>query len=99
FREAMSIREEDRQELLRFTEMGDQYIKSILENIYNDADNLVAGAEVVAERMRMQLLSTGKIAIEDADKRTIKYDYLLKSGHKQSKLTGTNAWSSEGAPV
>lgn len=49
--------------------------------------------------MRMQLLSTGKIAIEDADKRTIKYDYLLKFGHKQSKLTGTNAWSSEGAPV
>lgn len=99
FREAMVIREEDRQELLRFAEMGDRYIKTILENIYNDAENLVAGAEVVAERMRMQLLSTGKIAIEDADQRTINYDYLLKSAHKPAKLTGTNAWSNADAPV
>jgi len=34
-----------------------------MNRIFDDAGNLIAGAEVQAERMRMQLLSTGKIKI------------------------------------
>lgn len=56
FREGFKIKEKDRQELLRIQESNDPYAEAILTRLYNDADELIKGAEVVAERMRMQLL-------------------------------------------
>lgn len=68
FRESMLVKERDRQELLRCKDSNDPYAAAILDSIFDDTDNLVDGANVVPERMRMQLLSPldGNMGIEIA---------------------------------
>lgn len=56
FREGFKIKESDRQELLRIQESSDPYAAAIIARLYDDANELIEGADVVAERMRMQLL-------------------------------------------
>ena len=56
FREGFKIKEKDRQDLLRASESGDRYAAAVIARIYDDANQLVEGALVVPERMRMQLL-------------------------------------------
>ena len=56
FREGFKIKERDRQELLRAQSSNDPMVAQVLGELYKDAENLIAGAEVVAERERMQLL-------------------------------------------
>lgn len=98
FREGMSIREEDRQELLRAMDLGDAYIQPVLSRIYDDAANLIEGANVVNERMRMQLLSAGAINIQDSKGHKVAYNYGFKASHKVT-LTSTNKWDDDDAPV
>lgn len=78
FRESMMIKEEDAQEIDRIKDENDPYLESALQSIYDDTNNLVSGAEVVPERMRMQLLATTEghpaIGIE-SDGVTYAYDY------------------------
>ena len=57
FRESMQITEEDEQEIMRVQEANDPYAQQVIEHIYDDANTLLAGADVVPERMRMQLLA------------------------------------------
>jgi len=56
FREGFKIKEKDRQEIMRAQAANDPYLNAALSRIYDDANELIEGAEVVAERMRMQLL-------------------------------------------
>jgi len=92
FRESMSIREKDRQQINMLLSGGNSAaIEQIIGNIYDDIAGLVDGAEVNAERMRMQLLSTGTIDIS-ANRQAYKYDYNLDSGRIEN-LSGTSAWS------
>ncbi len=56
FRESMLVREADEQEIMRAQDVDDPYLIEILSHIYDDVNTLVDGADVVAERMRMQLL-------------------------------------------
>lgn len=98
FREGMSIREADRQDLLRALEAGNAYVQPILARIYNDAANLIEGARVVNERMRMQLLSSGAISIQDSKGHRVAYNYGFKNAHKTT-LTSTNKWSDASAPI
>ena len=56
FREGFKIKEKDRQELLRVQGENDPYLNAVLANLYDDANMLIDGANVVAERMRMALL-------------------------------------------
>ena len=56
FREGFKIKEKDRQEILRVQEANDPYLDTVLANIFDDANNLIEGANVVPERMRMALL-------------------------------------------
>ena len=56
FREGFKIKERDRQEILRVQESNDPYLDAVLSNIFDDANNLIEGANVVPERMRMALL-------------------------------------------
>lgn len=56
FREGFKIKEKDRQEILRVQESNDPYLDAVMANIYDDANNLIEGALVVPERMRMALL-------------------------------------------
>lgn len=66
FKESMLIKEEDRQEILRVKDSNDPYAAAVVERIFNDKRTLVEGADVVPERMRMQLLSPmdGNMGIE-----------------------------------
>ena len=92
FREAMRIGEKDRQELNKIMAAANaDMIMPIINRIYDDVANLVLGAEVSAERMRMQLLSTGQINISD-NRVDYVYDYHFNPDNKVT-LTGDDAWS------
>lgn len=96
FREAMTIKERDRQELLRFRENDPQNLYStIISEIFDDRAQLIEGALIQGERMRMQLLVTGGISIvaNNVDY-TYKYDVdgeWTRNNYKA--LSGTSAWS------
>ncbi|PAF13698.1 phage capsid protein [Shouchella clausii] len=92
FREAMRIGEKDRQQLLNFVSTNNQsLILPFVNRIYDDAATLIAGAQVQPERMRMQLLSAGKIAIS-ANRVNYDYNFGMQEEHKET-LTGEAAWS------
>lgn len=100
FREAMLISEEDAQEIARIQDINDPYLESAVNSIYDDTTTLVRGAEVVPERMRMQLLATvdghPTIGIENADGVKYAYDYDpdgTYAAKHYAKLTGTDMWS------
>lgn len=99
FREGFKIKEKDRQELMRIAESNDPYAEAIIARIYDDANELIAGADVVAERMRMQLLfPTGGdlgIAIK-ANGVDYTYNYDPDGSWKTNNytaLSGTALWS------
>lgn len=92
FRERMVIKEKERQELLNaLAGQNAAQLQAIVKPIYDDAANLIRGVDVDAERMRMQLLSTGKIGIE-ANRQKYNYDYKFKASHKIT-LSSTAKWS------
>lgn len=68
FRESMLVKEADEQEIMRVQDSNDPYAAPILERIFDDARTLIDGADVVPERMRMQLLAPigGNMGIEVA---------------------------------
>lgn len=91
FKEAYKVSEKLRQQILTAQE---QYRGAYFGEIFRDVYNLVLGAEVTAERMRMQLLGTGTISIQEngVDKQ---YDYGFDMA-KQFQTEGT-LWSASGA--
>lgn len=91
FKEALKIDEVLRQKLIS---SDPKFRASIVSRILNDNVVLLKGARATAERMRMQLLSTGTISIVEngVDKQ---YDYGFVSA-KQLK-TLTKLWSAEDA--
>lgn len=94
FREGMRLGEKDRQELLRLQDnSNDQYIMPLINQIFDDRAQLVAGAQVIPERMIMQLLSSGHIRItSNQTRQDYDYNYGFAGSHKET-LTGTAAWS------
>lgn len=100
FRDSFIVKESDRQEILRAQDSNDPYVQPVLDNIYNDAKNLTNGANVVPERMIMQLLSptdgSPKIEISDGAKVSCLYEYDVDGSFKTNNfkaLTGTSAWT------
>ena len=64
FREAMRIGEEDRQLIMTYLDNNkDAYTRAILDRIFDASSNLVRGARVIPEIMRMALLAEGKFTI------------------------------------
>jgi len=65
FREGFKIKEKDRQDILRIREKNDPYMNDALNRVFDDANNLLEGALVVAEREIMQLLfpANGNVGI------------------------------------
>ena len=56
FREGFKIKEHDRQEILRAQSSADPYAQAVIARVFDDATDLIEGANVVPERERMQLL-------------------------------------------
>lgn len=91
FKEAYKIDEETRQELLS---VKDEYLTSVIDRVFDDELELLDGADVTAERMRAQLLSTGTITITENGV-SKQYDYGFDSS-KQYKTLG-KLWSASDA--
>lgn len=96
FREAMTIKERDRQELLRFRENDSQNLySSIINDIFDDRAQLIEGALIQSERMRMQLLVTGGISIV-ANNVDYTYNYDVDGDwqtNNYEELSGTSLWT------
>lgn len=99
FRESMIVTEEDAQEIDRIKSADDPYLVTALESIYDDTNNLLAGAEVVPERMRMSLLATTNghpvIGIS-SNGVSYAYDYDPNGTYASThyvKNTGTAVWT------
>lgn len=99
FRESMLVKEADEQEIMRVQDSDDPYANAILERIFDDARTLVDGANVVPERMRMQLLAPigGNMGITiQANEVDYTYNYDPDgswAAEHYIRLTGTNIWS------
>lgn len=99
FREGFKIKERDRQELLRVQDANDPYAQAIIDRVFDDANELIAGAEVVAERMRMQLMfpEGGDVGISiKANGVDYTYNYDPDGSWKTNNytaLTGTDLWT------
>ena len=100
FRESMLVKEADEQEIMRVQDSTDPYAAEVLNRIFDDANTLVDGANVVPERMRMQLLAPSdgspKISIQ-ADGVTYAYNYDPNGTYKANNFaelkTTTDKWS------
>lgn len=98
FREGFKLKEKDRQELLRAQSSADPYAQEVLDRIFRDSADLIEGAEVVGERMRMQLLfpengNVGISIVANGVNYTYNYDpdgtWRLNN---YTVLTGTDKW-------
>lgn len=77
FKESMYVDEELRQELNKVMESGNSmYIDAVMNRIFDDSTTLLEAARVARERMRMQLITTGEIALS-SNGQAYDYDYGL----------------------
>lgn len=100
FRESMLVKEQDEQEIMRVRDSNDPYASQVLDNIFNDTQTLLDGADVVPERMRMQLLAPlGGVFGINITANGVKYTYnydpdgTLKANHYASIEGETDKWS------
>jgi len=99
FREGYKIKEKDRQELLRVQESNDPYAQAVMGRVFDDTNDLIAGAIVVAERMIFQLLfpENGDVGISiKANGMDYTYNYDTDGSWKTSNyiaLTSTDLWT------
>lgn len=99
FRESMLVKEADEQEMMRVQNANDPYAIQILDNIFNDTQTLIDGANVVPERMIMQLLAplNGSVGIAiNANGVDYTYDYDVdgswKTNHYLKIESTTDKW-------
>lgn len=100
FREAMRIGEKDRQDIETLLSKGEQFALPTIMTIFDDTNNLINGALVQAERMRMSLLAFGKINIEATAEngRPISYQYNYDvdgvwAQDNNIELVGASTWT------
>lgn len=97
FKEGILLKEKDRRELITLQGNPNQaYYQAALRSVFNDRAVLIDGAEAQAERMRMQLLTQGKIAIQD-NKVNLEFDYGFNEANNMLTLTGEDTWDKETA--
>lgn len=99
FREGFKIKERDRQEMLRVQESTDPYAAEVIARVFDDARELIDGANVVPERMIMQLLfpENGDVGIAiKANGMDYTYKYDTDGSWKTSNytaLSGNGLWT------
>lgn len=100
FRESMLVKEADEQEIMRVQDASDPYAAAVLERIFDDANTLIDGANVVPERMIMQLLAPvgGSMGIQiKANNTNYTYNYdpdgSWKKEHYLQITTDADKWT------
>lgn len=100
FRESMLVKEADEQEIARVKDSSDPYAAQVLQNIFADSRNLIDGANVVPERMIMQLLAPtdGDMGIDiKANGMDYTYNYdpngEWKKNHYLKIVTAADKWT------
>lgn len=100
FRESMLVKEADEQEIMRVQDANDPYAADVLERVFDDSQTLIDGANVVPERMIMQLLAPigGKVGIEiKANDTNYTYNYdpdgSWKKEHYLQITTDADKWT------
>lgn len=61
----------------------------LMQRVYNDLDNLVLSVRARHERMRMELLATGKVTLDESNDKAV-VDYKVPDDHK-----ATSNWASD----
>lgn len=91
FKNAYTIDEQTRQDLLLVQAAGNQSLTNVILNrIFNDEARLIQNARLTMESLRMEALTTGAIAIDDNGVSKA-YDYGVPTENKIT-LTTTNKW-------
>jgi hypothetical protein len=99
FREGFKIKERDRQDILRAQDSKDPYVNAAIARVFDDARELIEGALVVGERMRMQLLfaEDGNVGITiQANGVDYTYNYDPDGSWKRTnyfELKGQDKWT------
>jgi hypothetical protein len=90
FKNEYRIDEKTRQNLLILLQANNSAaIRTVVGQIFNDESSLMRNAALTREMLRMQLLTTGVIALSD-NGQEFSYDFGLPSNHK---VTPTTKWS------
>ena len=103
FKESMLVKEVDEQEILRVKDSADPYAQQVLDRIFDDANTLIDGANVVPERMIMQLLNptNGHPSISiSANGATYSYNYDPNNSYSTNNyeaLADTAKWDTAAA--
>jgi hypothetical protein len=99
FKEAYRLSENNRQQLLMMQEAADNNpaLQSMISLVYDDINNLLEGARTVSERMRMQMLATGKISITENEQQ-LEYDFRVPADNFKT-LTSTDTWDNVDATI
>lgn len=95
FKDSLDIDEELRQQLLMIDQSNVAYAKELIRKIFDDNATLIKSAAVTNEMMRMQLLTTGTIAIANNGQEYL-YDYGLE---EYQKVEATKPWSDPTADI
>ena len=95
FKEAKYIDENLRRELSNLQGSNDTTRRQIvMERIFDDSSELLRGAALQREIVRMQLLTTGRFSVQ-GNGLTVTEDYKMATGH-QAKARGNN-WGQSGS--
>ncbi len=96
FKEAMLIKEKDRQQLLTMMQTGKQeLINLVTKKIFNDKKVLLDGGIAQEERLRMQLLTQGYIAVRENNV-DLQYDYGMPDANY---IETTTAWEDKESTI
>lgn len=95
FKDSLDIDEELRQKLLMLGESQVQFAQELIRRIFDDNMTLIKSAAVTREMLRMQLLTTGTIAIANNGQEYL-YDYGLADWQKADVQ---KAWSDPTADI
>lgn len=94
FKEAMLVKEADRQQLNLIAQTGNQeLIDTITNGIFNDQMTLLSGAHARLEAMRLQVLATGKISIVGSNGQFRDIDYGLNAEKQKGAVDKKAKWS------
>lgn len=93
FRESARIDEALLMELVKALPLGREQADPAIRPVYESLYGLIRGADAAAERMRMQLISTGSISIlDDEDDVSIEADYGFDAESQTVTLDEEEQW-------